>query len=185
MKRLFMICGEAGTGKDTILRKVVSSAPAHFNEIVSYTTRPPREGEIDGINYHFVTGDKFAEMVVNGEMIEASVFNDWCYGTAKSTMVDDKINIGVFNPEGIYSILESSFSEDSEITPFRVVASDKQRLIRQLNREQYPDINEIIRRYSTDNNDFLDLDFYYIPLVNETEKDIQDAVDRILREANI
>lgn len=185
MKRLFMICGEAGTGKDTILRKVVSSAPAHFNEIVSYTTRPPREGEIEGINYHFVTGEKFAEMVINGEMIEASVFNDWCYGTAKSSMMDDKINIGVFNPEGIYSILESSFAEDNEIIPFRVVASDKQRLIRQLNREQYPDINEIIRRYSADNNDFLDLDFYYIPLVNETEKDIQDAVDRILREANI
>lgn len=185
MKRLFMICGEAGTGKDTILRKVVSSAPERFNEIVSYTTRPPREGEVNGINYYFVTGEKFAEMVLNGDMLEAAVFNDWCYGTAKSSMDDNKINIGVFNPEGVNSIFESGFAEDNEVVVFKVLTSDKQRLIRQLNRESDPDIKEIFRRYITDKEDFSDLEFGYINLVNEKEKDIQDAVDRILHEANI
>ena len=182
---LFLLVGEAGTGKDTILQKVVSSAPELFHEIVSYTTRPPREGEVDGVNYHFISGDKFAEMIYNGDMLEASVFNDWCYGTGKSSLVEDKINIGVFNPEGVNSILEMPFAETTTICVFRICTSDKQRLIRQLNRENNPNIEEIFRRYKTDKEDFDDLDFTYIKVVNEEKDDLPDIVDQIIQKARI
>lgn len=182
---LFLLVGEAGTGKDTILQKVVSSAPELFHEIVSYTTRPPREGEVDGVNYHFVSGDKFAEMIYNGDMLEASVFNDWCYGTGKSSLVEDKINIGVFNPEGVNSILEMPFAETATICVFRICTSDKQRLIRQLNRENNPNIEEIFRRYKTDKEDFDDLDFTYIKVINEEKDDLPDIVDQIIQKARI
>lgn len=183
--KLFILVGEAGTGKDTILQKIVSTRPDLFHEIVSYTTRPIRENEIDGINYHFVDGDKFTELIYSGDMLEASVFNDWCYGTTKSSFVNNKINIGVFNPEGVDSIIESPFSDNIDIVIFKITASDKTRIIRQLNRETNPNIEEIIRRYKTDKEDFYNIDFPYLKIINETEEDLQNAVLEIIQKANI
>ena len=51
---IIALAGKAGSGKDTILKKVIAAIPDRFHEIISCTTRPPREGEVDGKNYHFV-----------------------------------------------------------------------------------------------------------------------------------
>ena len=149
------LIGEAGSGKDTLMRKLVEANP-QLNEVVSYTTRPPREGEVDGVNYHFVTGEEFGELVVAGKMFEASCFNDWFYGTGVDSLKEDKLNIGVFNPEGIESLMQHN---NVNLTVIRVWASDKNRLIRQLNREEFPDVDEIIRRYKADREDFDVLNF--------------------------
>ena len=61
--------GKAGSGKDTILREVVKQNP-DIHEVVSCTTRPPREGEVDGVNYHFLTGEEFGAKVLKNEMLE-------------------------------------------------------------------------------------------------------------------
>lgn len=53
--KVVAIMGKAGSGKDTILRALVNKFPDRYNEIVSCTTRPPREGEQEGVNYHFLT----------------------------------------------------------------------------------------------------------------------------------
>lgn len=81
---IIAICGKAGAGKDTLLQKIIQSAKvsSFLHEIISCTTRPPREGEIDGVNYHFMTNEEFAYKILKGEMLEATIFNDWCYGTA-------------------------------------------------------------------------------------------------------
>ena len=81
---IIAICGKAGAGKDTLLQKVIRSGrtSSFIHEIVSCTTRPPREGEVNGVNYHFMTNEEFAEKILNKEMLEATIFNDWCYGTA-------------------------------------------------------------------------------------------------------
>ena len=55
--KVIALFGKAGSGKDTILRALVKVDPDKFNEIVSCTTRPPREGEQEGVNYHFLTID--------------------------------------------------------------------------------------------------------------------------------
>ena len=103
MYKIIAIMGEAGTGKDTLMQEVLKVHP--FHEIVSCTTRPPREGEVDGINYHFLTNEEFAAKVLNDEMLEATEFNNWFYGTGLESLSKDEINIGVFNPTGIESLL--------------------------------------------------------------------------------
>ena len=75
MYKLIMLIDKAGSGKDTILREVVKQSP-YVHEIVSCTTRPPRDGEVDGINYHFLTGEQFGKKVLQNEMLEATCFND-------------------------------------------------------------------------------------------------------------
>lgn len=52
--QIIAIMGEAGSGKDTLMKKVLEQEPMVV-EIISSTTRPPREGEVDGVNYYFIT----------------------------------------------------------------------------------------------------------------------------------
>lgn len=175
--KIIALMGKAGSGKDTLLHRLVEQYPQLFNEIVSCTTRPPRQGEKDGINYHFLTIEQFTQKVLNGDMIEATEFNGWHYGTTLSSLSTDKINIGVFNPEGVRCISEDSLVD---LTTFYVRAANKQRLLRQLNREENPDVDEIIRRYKTDQEDFDNLsDIPYITIDNNSIEDIQLAIDTI------
>ena len=85
MYKIIAIIGEAGSGKDTIMKRVLEAAP-HLHEIVSCTTRPPRDGEIDGVNYHFLTPDNFTSKVMNDEMLEYTMFNNWFYGTSYDSL---------------------------------------------------------------------------------------------------
>lgn len=150
--KILAIVGEAGTGKDTLLRETVARFPGKFHEIVSCTTRPRREGEVNGKSYYFLTIDQFTDKINRGEMLEYTSFNGWMYGTSKSSLSADKINIGVFNPAGIYSI--SKFISPEDLIVVRINCDKKERLVRQIYREANPDIDEIVRRYGTDKHDF-------------------------------
>lgn len=173
MIKVIAFIGEAGSGKDTLLRRVVTECPS-VHEIVSCTTRPPREGEVDGVNYHFLTGEEFGEKVLRNEMLEATCFNDWFYGTSIDALDKEKMNLCVLNPAGVESMLQ--YNKQISLTVFYIQATEKERLIRQLNRETNPDIDEVIRRLKADRIDFSELDFDYIPLSNNTQKDLERNV---------
>ncbi len=147
--KVIAIVGEAGSGKDSLLQRLYKKIDS--NEIISYTTRPKRDYETDGINYHFVTADEFANLISKDKMLEATVFNGWAYGTAMDSLKPNKINIGVFNPEGVEYLCENS---NVDVLIVHCLCSSKTRLLRQLNREINPDINEIIRRFTADAKDF-------------------------------
>ena len=53
--KVLAIMGKAGSGKDTIAKELLNLRPEKFNRVVSATTRPPREGEVNGVDYHFLT----------------------------------------------------------------------------------------------------------------------------------
>ena len=95
MYKIIALIGEAGSGKDRILKEVLAAAPTTFNEIISCTTRPPREGEVDGVNYFFIDAEEFAYKVLNYEMIEATSFNDWFYATCFSDFAIFSCNFGL------------------------------------------------------------------------------------------
>ena len=149
--KVIALYGKAGAGKDALLQTTMKLAGPELNEIISCTTRPPRQGEVNHVNYHFVTLEEFTQMVLNGDMLEATEFRAWWYGTPLLSLDPDKVNIGVFNPAGMVAIKED---HRLDVIPVKVEASDKVRLMRQLNREDSPDVAEIIRRYQTDEKDF-------------------------------
>ena len=161
--KIFALFGESGAGKDTIQRWVVSHVP-NTKGIVSCTTRPKRDYENDGKDYHFLTPDRFVEKILDGSMLEATSFNNWHYGTALEELDPEKINIGVFNIQGIECLLGDS---RLEVMPVYVFVPDKTRLIRALERERNPNCMEICRRFQTDNADFADVPFDYKVLLNE------------------
>ena len=177
MFKIVALIGEAGSGKDTIMQRILARYPLAFNEIISCTTRPMREGEVEGVNYFYLTPEEFAGKVLNGEMLEATSFNDWFYGTSYDSLRSDCPNIGVFNPDGIRAM---SGMPDIDLSIFKITCSDKVRLLRQLNREENPNVDEIIRRYKTDKEDFYDLEFNYTEVENNDEEDLDLASHAIM-----
>ncbi len=176
------LIGEAGAGKDRTMQAVLKKAP-QFHEVISCTTRPKRDGEIHGVNYFYYTPEQFGIKVLEGEMLECTVFNDWFYGTSyESVRSDGVINIGVFNPTGVESLLARP---DCKVLVFRVITNDKIRLLRQLNREENPNVKEIIRRFQADYDDFDNIDFKYIPLKNDSKEDIEANVQEILSQSEL
>lgn len=83
MKKLFVISGSSGVGKGTVIEGFLKRNP-DFCLSISYTTREKREGEIDGINYFFVSKEEFLRSVENDEFLEWAEFSGNYYGTKKS-----------------------------------------------------------------------------------------------------
>ena len=84
---LFIVASPSGGGKTTLVREVIGTlaerdVPAHFS--VSHTTRPRRQAETDGVDYHFVDRPTFQRMIEQGAFLEWAEYNDNLYGTARS-----------------------------------------------------------------------------------------------------
>ena len=180
---IIAICGKSASGKNTILKKV--SEAVDCKPIISCTTRPKREEETDNVDYHFLTLDEFTKRTMSGDMLEATIFNNWCYGTSLKELDPDKVNIWVFNPEGIEILLEDP---RIHLTIYYISVSDKIRLMRALTREKNPNVREIIRRYTTDEKDFSNFETflfrYSTVLKNETKENLIENVQTIVDKIN-
>jgi guanylate kinase len=80
--RLFVFAAPSGAGKTTLVHAMVQ----HFPDLrfsISYTTRPPRSNEADGVNYFFVSREKFEELRAAGELLEWATVFDNLYGTSR------------------------------------------------------------------------------------------------------
>ena len=85
---LFVISSPSGGGKGTLIRRVLKNVPG-LSYSVSWTTRSPRPGELDGVNYHFVTVEEFERMRDAGGFLEWAVVHGHLYGTALSVVEQD------------------------------------------------------------------------------------------------
>lgn len=91
---LIIFSGPSGVGKGTIMKEVMADSRLKTCFSVSMTTRAPRVGEVDGVNYFFVTRAEFEKAVENGEMLEHAEFVGNYYGTPKK-YVDKKRDEGM------------------------------------------------------------------------------------------
>ena len=83
-KYLFVVSGPSGTGKDTVVAKLLGSHP-EIEKTVSATTRTMREGEVNGKNYHFLTKEQFETALAEGNIVEHTCYCENYYGTLRST----------------------------------------------------------------------------------------------------
>lgn len=94
---LIVVSAPSGCGKGTILKDILKDNKYYYS--ISATTREPRENEIDGVHYHFITKEQFESNIQNGDMLEYAQYCENYYGTPKKE-VEDKRN------EGKHVILE-------------------------------------------------------------------------------
>ena len=102
--KLICLVGKMAAGKDSIQKELIKMG---MNSVVSYTTRPPRPGEVDGIAYHFITKEEFLEKEKQGFFAETTSYNvaigeTWYYGSAVEDLTDDKVII--VNTHGLRQI---------------------------------------------------------------------------------
>lgn len=84
---IYIITGPSGVGKNTIIEAMSTDLDFYFS--VSHTTRPQREGEVDGKDYHFVTEDEFISLVDENLMIEYEQYGGFYYGTSKKEILKE------------------------------------------------------------------------------------------------
>ena len=94
MKRgkFIIMSGPSGVGKGTICDKLIKELNAWYS--VSMTTRAIRDGEVDGVNYFFISKDEFKKRIEEGKLLEYNVYNDNYYGTPKDKVLE-KLDEGI------------------------------------------------------------------------------------------
>ena len=90
---LIVVSGFSGSGKGTIMKELLSRYPDTYALSISATTRSPREGEVDGREYFFVSKDEFEKMIAKGELIEYAKYVENYYGTPRD-YVEKKLDEG-------------------------------------------------------------------------------------------
>ena len=89
---LIVISGPSGSGKTSVVEALCNAEP-ELTHSISATTRPPRPGEVDGVNYHFLSASEFDELDQQDGFLESAKYGDHYYGTLKSE-VEPKIREG-------------------------------------------------------------------------------------------
>lgn len=92
-KYLFVVSGPSGTGKDTVVARLLKSHP-EIQHTVSATTRAPREGEKNGINYHFMSVADFEQHLADGQIVEHTQYCKNYYGTLRSE-IEGRMKAGI------------------------------------------------------------------------------------------
>jgi guanylate kinase len=114
MSRPVVISGPSGTGKSTLLKKLFAEFPDKFGFSISHTTRSPRAGEQDGVDYHFTTVENFKKLIENKEFIEWAQFSGNYYGTSKKSVRDvaekGKICLLDIDMQGVKSVKASDLN---------------------------------------------------------------------------
>jgi guanylate kinase len=143
-KRIILI-GKAGSGKDYFRDYLKDSARLD----VSYTTRPPRKGEVDGYTYNYITEEEFLAKKEKGFFLEAVNFNGWWYGTSNENWKNK--NLFIMTPSGTLHVPK----EDRESCTF--VYFDIPLNIRRERLSKRSDSDSVDRRIKADEIDFKDL----------------------------
>ncbi|CAD7973258.1 unnamed protein product [Amoebophrya sp. A120] len=109
--RLIVMCGPSGAGKSSLVKKLMKEYPTEYGFSVSHTTRAPRTGEQNGVDYNFVTKEVMEKKIANEEMLEYAFVHDKIYGTsleAVEKVMQDKRCILDIDVQGVDSLKQNT-----------------------------------------------------------------------------
>ena len=161
MGKIFCVMGKSATGKDTIYQKLLHENELKLQRIIPYTTRPIREGEEDGREYHFCTEEDVQRLEAEGKIVELRAY-DTVYGIWKYFTVNDgdiqleKENYLLIGTLEAYIKIRDYFGSQN-VVPIYIEVEDGERLLRAISREKEQDIpkyEEMCRRFLADAKDF-------------------------------
>ncbi len=161
MYKLFCLMGKSASGKDSIYKALIQDETLHLKTVVSYTTRPVREGETEGVEYHFTNQQELLNLKKEGKVIECrdydTVYGIWSYFLADDGQIDlEKQNAIVIGTLESYEKIREYFGEEA-VVPIYIEVEDGLRLSRALDRERQqktPKYAELCRRFLADSEDF-------------------------------
>lgn len=150
---MVVLCGKGGAGKDTV-SKILQDVYG-IPKVVTYTTRPKRQGEKDGESYHFITKEEFLEKMKSGFFAETSCTGEHMYGSPAEAFKEKNAQI-ILDPAGIGQVTKKIGSENLQI--FFLDADED--LLRQRMSERGDAPEKIEERLKEDNVRFENIEKY-------------------------
>ncbi|MCR5672438.1 MAG: guanylate kinase [Lachnospiraceae bacterium] len=189
MGKIFYLIGKSCAGKDSLYNLMIKDRELDLKPVIRYTTRPIRDGEIDGNNYHFVDENGYKAFRESGKIIEEQVYHtvhgDWYYFTADDGNIDldknDHIAIGVLES---FAGTRDYYGKDV-VLPIYIELDDGERLQRALARERLPENGryaEMCRRFLSDAEDFREERIRELGIPDDSRfvnDDLEDCAKRI------
>lgn len=186
MGKLYYLMGKSSSGKDTLYGMLMSDKELQLNRIVPYTTRPVREGEVEGVEYHFTDKQELDRLTKEGKVVESRCYNtvhgDWYYFTVNDDSIDfDNKNYAMIGTLESYQKVRDYYGSDKVVYIY-IDLDDGIRLERALKREREqsePKYKEMCRRFLADSEDFSEDKLVAAGIVKYF---INDDLDRCYRE---
>ena len=173
---LVILSGVAGAGKDTIKKELIKRME-NVESLPSYTSRPIREGDVEGGTYHFISREEFETMIENEEFYEYDIHHNQYYGTSRK-LLNDKIKSGKIivkdiDVNGTEHLIELLGNDTRVVTIFLRVPKEELRH-RLENRVDKPSPQEIILRLNRFDYEESRINLYdYVLKNNDLEKTVQ------------
>ena len=180
---MVILIGASCSGKDTIKKELIKRG---IKSLVTTTTRPPRDGEINGVTYNFMKKDRFLKLKEKGYFAETTSYNvmndeTWYYGTSLNSLkIADKNTVIILNPDGFRKVKEI---EGLDIVSFYIQA--KKSVIKKRLKARGDNRKEAKRRMKADKIDFegIESEVDYT-IDNNGRKTISEIADIIQFHAN-
>ena len=177
---LAIISGPSGVGKSTVIAKVMQARPDLYFS-VSYTTRTPRTGEVDGIHYHFVSRPEFERMIADNELLEYAEYSGNYYGTS-AKLIDSKLAAGIDVLLDIEVVGSKIVHDKRPDTPLIfVIPPSFEELSRRLHDRQTDAEDVIQRRLARAKEELKEVSRYDYLVVNDVVEDAAAEVCAILK----
>lgn len=161
MKKIYCMMGKSSTGKDTLFKMLMEDRELSVRTLIPYTTRPMREGEQDGVEYHFCDETRLKDLEQSGKIIELRAYDTvhgiWKYFTVDDDQVDlEKYSYLLIGTLESYLKIRDYYGKD-RVIPIYIEVEDGLRLQRAVERERkesVPRYEELCRRFLADAVDF-------------------------------
>ena len=156
MINILILLGKTCAGKDTFVRELINKG---YRNVASYTTRPMRDGEVDGVTYKFISKDDFLDLKENGFFAETTSYNvatgeTWYYGISIEDLSNaDEKSVVILNPEGLKKVKQI---EGLNIISFYIDV--KKSIIKKRLRKRGDNRKEARRRLQADKKDFKEIE---------------------------
>ena len=170
MFNIIILIGESASGKSTLEKELVNRG---FNKIISYTTRPIRQNETNGIDYHYISKEDFLNKLHEGFFAEHTIYNEWFYGIATEDCINDAI--AVVEPHGFRQLAQM---DGINVISFYIKVDERERLIRMVKRGD--NLLEVFRRIFSDQGVFQFID-QEVDYVIDNNSNINNSIDEIVK----
>ena len=177
---MIILSSPSGVGKTTLTKKIQQKNQS-FKISVSHTTRAPRSNEIDGVDYYFVSEDKFKELIKNNEFYEhAKIFGNY-YGTLKKTVDQAKLNNDILFDIDWQGTKQLSKFKNLNLIKIYLITHNKNELKKRLIARNQNSIDEIDKRFNSFDEDTKHWKDYDYVIINKNLEVCFKQIEEIIK----
>lgn len=180
--KLVIFSGPSGVGKDSLLEKWIQKNP-RVRRVVACTTRAPRAGEVDGVDYHFVSSAEFDRMAAAGEFLEHKIVHGFGYATPLANMnqmiADGLITILKIDVQGALEVMDKR----RDVISIFIMPPSLEELERRIRDRRTDSDAQIALRLTNAHDELAVADRYQFRVVNDDLSRAVDELETIMREA--